>query len=213
MESRDVSVLATARQHVALDPSVTERDQDPDPHGPVSEQRVVVGPHRRGLGLLSVAICLLGAWGAIVPYVGPSFGYRANGSGSFRWSAAHSLLYLAPGAFALGCGLLLLVLVVLRGRGLPIMKALAAIGVIAAGAWFVLGPEVWPIFSTSVVFGPATGALTRFVNQVGYNLGLGFVLGALGAVLLARPGTDGYLIRSRSARPVTAPAAVATAGE
>lgn len=208
-----MSVLATARQQAALDPSMTERDQDSSPHGPVSEQRVVVGPHRRGLGVLSVAICALGAWGGIVPYVGPSFGYRANTSGSFRWTGAHSLLYLVPGAFALGCGLVLLVLVVLRGRGLPAAKALAAIGVIAAGAWFVLGPEIWPIFSTSVVFGPATGALARFVNQVGYNLGLGFVLGAFGAVLLARPATDGYVIRSQSPRRMTAPAGVATAGE
>jgi hypothetical protein len=94
----------------------------------------------------------------------------------------------------------------LQGRGLPVLKAIAALGVVAAGAWFVLGPEVWPVFSSSVVFGTATGPLARLVNQIGYNFGLGVLLAVVGAVLLARPATDRYVIRSPAARPATTPA-------
>jgi hypothetical protein len=112
-------------------------------------------------------------------------------------------LYLIPGAVAVGCALILLVALMLRGRGLPVLKAILALVVVAAGAWFVLGPEVWPVFSSSVVFGPATGPLARLVNQIGYNLGLGVLLAVLGAVLLARPATDRYVIRSPSGRPAT----------
>jgi hypothetical protein len=205
MASKEVSVLAAERQQALLDPSVTQSNQDLGLHGAVSEQRIVVGPHRRGLGLLCVAIVLLGAWGGIVPYIGPRFGYRANASGSYQWTAAHTLLYLIPGAVAMGCALVLLLALMLQGRGLPVLKAIAALGVLAAGAWFVLGPEVWPVFSSSVVFGPATGPLARLVNQIGYNFGLGVLLAVVGAVLLARPATDRYVIRSPSARPTTTP--------
>jgi hypothetical protein len=203
MASKDVSVLADDSQQALLDLSVTQPDQDLGLHGAVSEQRIVVGPHRRGLGLLCLAILLLGAWGGIVPYIGPRFGYRANASGSYQWTSAHTLLYLIPGAVAVGCALILLVALMLRGRGLPVLKAILALVVVAAGAWFVLGPEVWPVFSSSVVFGPATGPLARLVNQIGYNLGLGVLLAVLGAVLLARPATDRYVIRSPSGRPAT----------
>jgi hypothetical protein len=203
MASEEVSVLAADRQQALLDSSITQPNQDLGLHGAVSEQRIVVGPHRRGLGLLCLAILLLGAWGGIVPYIGPRFGYRANASGSFQWSAAHTLLYLIPGAVAMGWALVILLALMVRGRGLPVVKAIAALTIVAAGAWFVLGPEVWPVFSSSVVFGPATGPLARLVNQIGYNFGLGVLLAVLGAVLLARPATDRYVIRSTSARPAT----------
>ncbi|MBO0714828.1 MAG: hypothetical protein J2O39_05355 [Acidimicrobiales bacterium] len=193
--------MAMPRQQEPLDPAVPLPDHDAGPHGPVSEQRIVVGPHRRGLGLLGLLIVLLGGWGGIIPYVGPRFGYRASGSASFHWTTVHTVLYLVPGAVAVAWGLVILVTLAARGgRGLPIVKAIAAVGVIACGAWFVLGPEVWPIFSNAVVFAPAK-PLVRFVNEVGYNLGPGLLLTILGTVVLARPGTDGYLLRSPGARP------------
>lgn len=196
--------MAMPRPQEPLDPTPPP-DREVGPHGPVSEQRIVVGPHRRGLGLLGLLIVLLGAWGGIVPYIGPRFGYRASGSGSFHWTTTHSLLYLAPGAVAVAWGLIILAtLAASGGRGLPVVKVLAALGVIACGAWFVLGPVVWPIFSSAVVFAPAT-PLVRFVNEVGYNLGPGLLLAILGTVLLARPALDGYLFRSPAARPATAP--------
>jgi hypothetical protein len=157
------------------------------------------------LGILGLLIVLVGGWAGIIPYIGPRFGYRANGPASFHWTTVHSLLYLVPGAVAVAWGLVILIILAVRGgRGLPFVKALAALGVIACGAWFVLGPVVWPIFSSAVVFAPAQ-PLVRFVNEVGYNLGPGLVLTILGTIVLARPATDGYLLRSPGARPATVP--------
>lgn len=194
--------MAMPRQQEQLDPTVPLPNQDAGPHGPLSEQRIVVGPHRRGLGLLGLLIVLIGGWGGIIPYIGPRFGYRANGPASFHWTTVHTLLYLLPGAVAVGWGLVILLILAVGGRGLGFVKAIAAMGVIACGAWFVLGPEVWPIFSSAVVFAPAD-PLVRFVNQVGYNFGPGLLLTILGTIVLARPATDGYLLRSPGARPAT----------
>lgn len=198
--------MAMPTQQESLDPTVRLPDQDVGPHGPLSEQRIIFGAHRRGLGLLGLLIVLLGAWGGIVAYVGPIFGYRANGSASFHWTTVHTLLYLLPGAVAVGWGLIILITLMTRGDGgLPLVKVIAAVGVMACGAWFVLGPVVWPIFSSSVVFAPAPTPLIRFVNEIGYNLGPGLLLTILGTVVLARPAIDGYLLRSHAARPATTP--------
>jgi hypothetical protein len=50
------------------------------------------------IGILTV---LISAWGGIIPYVGPAFGYSADGSGSWQWNLTHSVLALVPGA--VGC--------------------------------------------------------------------------------------------------------------
>src|SRR5580698_9085374 len=53
------------------------------------------------IGILTIAIS---AWGGIVPYVGPAFGFSADGSGSWYWSMTHSVLALIPGALGVLIG-------------------------------------------------------------------------------------------------------------
>jgi len=62
---------------------------------------------------------LVGAWGGIVPFVGATMSYSADGSGSWHWDLSHVLLWLIPGALAVVLGLLMLGIVprVLRGAG------------------------------------------------------------------------------------------------
>jgi hypothetical protein len=163
-----------------------------------AEEPRVAAPRSPGLGLLGLLVALLGAWGAIIPFVGPTFGYRADKSGSFAWTAPHALLYLLPGAVAIVFGLVLL-----GGARFSVGKGLVALVIMACGAWFVLGPAVWPIFSSGAVFGSATSTSARFVNFLGYNLGPGLLLTALGAMVLARPVARGYVADSRAARPRT----------
>jgi hypothetical protein len=68
---------------------------------------------------------------------------------------------------------------------------LAALLLLAAGAWFVIGPALWPTFQSSPPFATGTGAWTSFWNQLGANLGPGVLLAALGGMALkaslARP--------------------------
>jgi hypothetical protein len=173
----------------------------------VAEPRRVVAPRTAGLGFLSLLIILVGAWGGIVAFVGPIFGYRAEHTGSFAWTAPHVFLYLVPGAVAMVFGLVLLGSAIGPAGRLGVAKGLAALVVVACGAWFVLGPAAWPIFSSSTVFSSATGAFTRFLNYVGYNLGPGLLLTALGAMAFARPVARGYRVSSPAAGPAAVPRA------
>lgn len=170
------------------EPVVDRRDV-----GRAGGTRETVEPRRRfaggltaGLGLLSV---LAGAWGGIVAYIGPTFGYQSNGSGSWVWSWQHSLLHLIPGAVAVAAGLLMWAMAArTRGGSGRLGSGLAGLALLASGAWFVLGPVVWPIYHTSPVFGPASPT-DNFVNQLGYNLGPGLVIVALGGLTLASAAT------------------------
>jgi hypothetical protein len=137
------------------------------------------------LGVVGSLAALIGAWGGIVAYLGPTFGYQSNGAGSWYWDWQHALLYLIPGAVTVLMGLWLWALAGRTRVGSGRFGAgLAAVVLVAAGAWFVLGPVVWPIFYSTPVFGPAS-ATTNFLNQLGYNLGPGFIIGALGGITLA----------------------------
>jgi hypothetical protein len=68
---------------------------------------------------------------------------------------------------------------------------LAALLLLAAGAWFVIGPALWPTFQSSPPFATDVGAWTSFWNQLGANLGPGVLLAVLGGMALkasiARP--------------------------
>ena len=134
------------------------------------------------LGLLTIAI---GAWGGIVAYLGPSFSFPANGSGSWNWDWEHTLLYLIPGAAAVATGLWMWAMAARTHAGSGRFgSGLAGLVLLAAGAWFVLGPVVWPIFYSTPVFEPAS-PMDTFLRQLGYNLGPGLVLAALGGMTLA----------------------------
>jgi hypothetical protein len=124
---------------------------------------------------------LTAAWGGIVPFIGPEFGYRANAEGSWHWSLAHALLHVAPGAVGVVAGLLILSGMLRDRRGLT---GLAGLTLLACGAWFVMGPAVWPIFYSGPVFSRATRDTAAFVNQVGYNLGPGVLLATFAGMAL-----------------------------
>lgn len=139
-----------------------------------------------GLGLVGLLAVLDGAWGAIVPYVGPTFGYRSNGVGSFQWTVEHGVLYLIPGIAGLVAGLMLLGF--MRSRS---GAAAAGVLAVASGAWFILGVVVWPIlYSSPSVFTAAPTPAANFANLLGYNLGPGIILAVLGGIALGAARRD-----------------------
>ena len=75
------------------------------------------------------------------------------------------------------------------GTGAPI--GLAALLIIASGAWFVIGPALWATFESGQPFATGTSAGTSFLNQLGSSLGPGILLAVLGGMALkavmARP--------------------------
>jgi hypothetical protein len=141
------------------------------------------------VGLLAA---LVGAWGAISVFVGPEFGYGPTSAVAWTWSTQNWLLHLLPGAVAVGAGLMILSASPGRrheGTGAPI--GLAALIIIASGAWFVIGPALWAVFEPGQPFVTGTTAWTSFLNQVGSSLGPGILLAVLGGMALkavmARP--------------------------
>ena len=76
---------------------------------------------RIGIGTVGFLTILISVWGGIIPYVGPAFGYSADGAGSWDWSLAHTVLALIPGAIGVIVGVFILGetrgLTVGRGRG------------------------------------------------------------------------------------------------
>jgi hypothetical protein len=140
--------------------------------------RAVLALSRRVTGVLLV---LLGAWGGILPYVGPLFGYRMDGTSAWTWTTGHWELNLLPGIAAVLAGLILL-----TGR-----RAGAALGgwlAMLSGGWFVLGPlfaSMWlPLGESQSRV--ASSSLSNVVQPLGYHYGTGLVIVLLGAWALGR---------------------------
>src|SRR5271156_5366005 len=73
---------------------------------------------RIGIGTVGVLTVLVAAWGGLVPYVGPAFGYGANGAGAWHWSLTHAVLALVPGTIGVLAGLF----IVGQTRGLDVER-------------------------------------------------------------------------------------------
>jgi hypothetical protein len=133
--------------------------------------------------LVGLFTLLVGAWGACVPFVGPIFGYTADGTGSWDWTSAHAWLFLVPGAVAAVGG------VFMMGGGATRHGAAVRLGgllAMVAGAWFVIGPIAWPVLQ-GASFYSGYSTLHEFSYWIGYSLGPGVLLAWFGAYALGRP--------------------------
>jgi hypothetical protein len=170
-------------------------------------------PRSRG-GVSGVLLVLLGAWGGLVPFVGPYFRFAYTPDKAWAYTSGRLWLSVVPGAAALLGGLLV---IIASHRAVGCVGAfVAALG----GAWFIVGTAViglvvkngsitpgvplagplGPLSSTSRVlleglgFFAGTGALILFFGALG--LGRFSVVGvrdaALAEELLAAVPTDAY---------------------
>ncbi len=145
-----------------------------------------------GLGVVGVLTLLFGIWASVVPFVGPSFGFSADGTTSWYWDLAHAILWVLPGVFAVAVGLFMVGLLprAFAGRA-RFGSAVTGLVLAACGAWLVLGPLAWPVMERSAgVFVPAS-PIREFTYQVGYSSGPGLVLAMLGAFAMS------WAVRSR----------------
>ena len=141
--------------------------------------------HRRafsvGLGMVGLTTVVISAWGAIIPYVGPTFGYSADGSSAWEWNLTHSVLALVPGAIGVLVGLFYFAPVRTSTAGRRLSLGAAGVIAVACGAWFVIGPVAWPVITDMGQYFVAAPPLRNLANQVGYSLGPGLILAACGA--------------------------------
>jgi hypothetical protein len=151
----------------------------------VIESDVVVSRPSSGLMFASFLAILLSAWAGIVPYVGPTFGFSADGSSSWTWNNAHTYGALVPGAV----GVIFAMLVLAAARrpvGVQSAGTLASAGFIVflCGAWLTVVPVVWPVIS-SAYFHVASPS-TTLEYWLGYASGPGILLAAFGAYVMGR---------------------------
>jgi hypothetical protein len=156
-----------------------------------------------------ILLMLLGAWGALVPFVGPYFGYAYTPDKAWAYTSGKLWLSVLPGAAAFLGGLL----VVFSDRVAPTGAFLA----VAGGIWFVIGQPVValakpggsispgsPVISHGAMFSAPT---MRFLEALGFYYGTGVVILffaalSLGEVLVARMAADRY--RERMADTIAA---------
>jgi hypothetical protein len=133
-------------------------------------------------------LLLLGAWGALVPFVGPYIGFAYTPDKAWAYTSGRLWLSVLPGAAAFVGGLL----ITGTDRGAGVGAYLAALG----GTWFVIGLPVTafaitsaskpispgtPVAEHGAIFGPAT---MRFLEPLGFFYGLGVVIIFLAALTL-----------------------------
>lgn len=138
-------------------------------------------PRTRG-AVSGAIIALLGAWGALIPFVGPAFGYSIGPDDAWNWTNGRLWLSVIPGAVAVVGGLMLM----LSARR-PTASFGALLGVLA-GAWFVVGPTVSQLWNDGVSqAGTVHGSDTLQVFELlGYFLAPGALIIYFAAAALGR---------------------------
>lgn len=179
-------------------------------------------PRRRG-SLCGLLLILLGAWGALVPFVGPYFTFAFTPNQAWAYNSGRLYLSIVPGAAAVLGGLLVLVT---RNRPAGMLGGLLAA---AGGAWFIAGQPIVaialkrPSISAGVPV-PRSGAAVagttttwQFLEMLGFFTAVGILIVFFGALAVGRFSMvsardaveedaygDDYLDPADGGQPVTA---------
>ena len=166
------------------------------------------GGSAAGLVVVGVVTMLLGIWGALVPFIGPTFSFSADGSGAWTMTWAHFWLAVLPGAVAFVSGLLMLLAAprIVNGSGRALLL-LAGLLAVLAGAWFIVGPLSWAAVSASAAYFVSARPLRELAFQIGYSFGPGIIVLVTGGYALGWSAVASS--RSREARGMATSSVVA----
>lgn len=134
-------------------------------------------------------LLVLGLWGALVPFIGPSFGYGMGGVGAWTWTESHATLHLAPGVAAIVGAIFLLL-------GRSTSQTFGSLLAIVGGIWFVIAPSLHPLWagqSMAGMNGMGDSVWSSALSALGYHYGTGVLIAIVGAY------TFGVLGHGRSA--------------
>jgi len=126
-------------------------------------------------------LLLLGAWGALIPFIGPYINFAYSPNQAWFWTNARGWLEVLPGAVTALGGLLLLT----TGN-----RAAAMLGgwlAVFGGAWFVVGRTFGGLLTLGDPGTPiAATEVKRVVLELTYFSGLGALVVFLGGLALGR---------------------------
>ena len=123
-------------------------------------------PRSRG-ALSGVVLVVLGACGALIPFIGP-----------WVYTPARLWLEIVPGVAAAAGGLILL------GSANRAFAAFGAWLAALAGVWFIIGPTLAELGIPQI--SSLVGTLQRTVEEIGFFTGLGVVIVFFAALALGR---------------------------
>jgi hypothetical protein len=156
---------------------------------------------RRSRGLASgFLLVLLGLWGALIPFVGPYFHFAYTPDTGWTYTTARLWLEILPGAAVFLGGVLL---IIATSRYVALFGAMLAA---AAGAWFVLGTTLSPLWNNHVTLGGSPASATvymRIMEQLGFFSALGVVIVFIAGMAIGRIASVSAGIRT--AEPVREP--------
>ena len=141
-------------------------------------------PRTRG-AISGLLLVVLGAWAAIVPFIGPSFDLTIGNDATFDMTQGRFWLSLVPGVVAALGGLLLLFS---ANRATAILGAQMGL---AAGVWLIVGPTLSQLWSDAPgALGqagyPAGDEGRRVLETMAYFFGVGAAITAFSALALGR---------------------------
>ncbi|HEX5348874.1 MAG TPA: hypothetical protein VFW64_17480 [Pseudonocardiaceae bacterium] len=140
---------------------------------------------RRSRGAASgFLLVLLGVWGAVIPFVGPYFGYTFGVTVPWFFTYDRLWLNILPGIAVFVGGLIL---------GPSTNRASGGLGAwlaLVGGIWFTIGPvisQLWRVGGLAAPIGEPLGPNSlQMLEQLGYFYGLGALITALAGVALGR---------------------------
>ena len=136
----------------------------------------------RSRGLASgMLLLILGAWAAIVPFIGDYLNFAYTPTSTWTWTSGRGWYEVAPGAAAFLGGLLLLV---------SANRAVTSLGAwlgIAGGAWLIIGPQLatfLDVGSTGTPTGTSTGVIA--LERLFYFYAIGAAILSVATLALGR---------------------------
>lgn len=122
---------------------------------------------------IGVSLILLGAFGLIIPFIGPLFGFGMGPDPAWAWTTQRFVRHVIPGAAVIVGGVLLL-------PGYRSSRGLGATLALLGGVWFVLTPIVLGRG------GEPQPALIDILRPTVYHFGLGTIIAALAGFGIGR---------------------------
>lgn len=139
-------------------------------------------PRSRG-ALSGLLLVVLGAWAAIVPFIGPylDFAYTPSVNSTWNWTAGRGWLNVFPGCVAIFGGLLLL------ASASRVVTSLGGWLAAAAGAWLIVGPPLAvPLQLGMGTPDPSSSTWVQTLERLFFYFAVGAAILFLASVALGR---------------------------
>ncbi|SDQ32356.1 PRC-barrel domain-containing protein [Actinopolyspora saharensis] len=188
-----VRVSASKRQVRSSPTASTEPELRPEFEGRLTEHysgapntargSIAAVPRTRGAVSGSLLV-LLGVWTALVPFVGPYFGYGFGSGQPWVFTADRLWLCVLPGVAILLGGF------VMGPTGNRFLAAMGGSLALLGGAWLLVGPSLsrlWGTEGVATAIGSPLGSPSMWVwAQLGFFFAVGALVTALSSFALGR---------------------------